>query len=148
MYKAKDKLLCWFLGGKQMEHFKRILFLSWNYSTAYFWDYNFLWNIDRCCKFWWFAIGHSVSDGYKSSSRKQYLRYYPWTCFFIHRAQFIYEISPLIYVFFPIPIMGKHTIANPHIFYSHFLNRCLLENFSISLQCWKVPLIFPINFPH
>jgi hypothetical protein len=36
-------------------------------------------------------------------------------------AQFIYEISPLIYVFFPIPIMGKSTIENPHIFYSHFL---------------------------
>ena len=31
-------------------------------------------------------------------------------------AQFIYEISPLIYVFFPIPIMGKSTIENPHIF--------------------------------
>ena len=40
------------------------------------------------------------------------------------QAQFIYEISPLIYVFFPIPIMGKSTIENPHIFYSHFLNRC------------------------
>ena len=39
-------------------------------------------------------------------------------------AQFIYEISPLIYIFIPIPIMGKNTIANPHIFYSHFLNRC------------------------
>ena len=42
----------------------------------------------------------------------------------VTKAQFIYEISPLIYVFFPIPIMGKSTIENPHIFYSHFLNRC------------------------
>ena len=63
-----------------MEHFKRILFLPGNCSTPYFWNYNFLWDIDRCYKFWWFAIGHSVSDGYKSSSRKQYLRYYPLTC--------------------------------------------------------------------
>ena len=36
------------------------------------------------------------------------------TCGFATRegntlAQFIYEISPLIYVFFPIPIMGKST---------------------------------------
>ena len=32
-------------------------------------------------------------------------------------AQFIYEISPLIYIFFPIPIMGKTTIKNPYIFF-------------------------------
>ena len=37
-------------------------------------------------------------------------------------AQFIYEISPLIYKFFPIPIMEKSAIENPHIFFSHFLN--------------------------
>ena len=32
-------------------------------------------------------------------------------------AQFIYEISPLIYKFFPIPIMEKSAIENPHIFF-------------------------------
>ena len=40
------------------------------------------------------------------------------------RAQFIYEISPLIYIFFPIPIMGKNTFENTYIFNSHFLYRC------------------------
>ena len=28
------------------------------------------------------------------------------------KAQFIYKISPLIYEFFPITIMGKHTCKN------------------------------------
>ena len=31
----------------------------------------------------------------------------------INQAQFIYEISPLIYVFFPIPIMGKIPLQIP-----------------------------------
>ena len=39
-------------------------------------------------------------------------------------AQLIYEISPLIFMMFTISIMGKSTIENPHIFYSHFLNCC------------------------
>ena len=43
-------------------------------------------------------------------------------------AQFIYEISPLIYVFFLIPIMGKSTIEN------------LLSFIPISLMAasWKI----------
>ena len=65
----------------------------------------------------------------------------------ITRARFIYEIFPLIYVFFPIPIMGKSTIENPHIFYSHFhrfeafLFKINLQVKTVEMGCFAIKII-------